>query len=144
MRSLLAFLVALAATTAALASCSDDDSKSSNAAGDGGDADGNRAAEDEPQSTQSCREECEKEHPNGRKKSAAIDTCWKDHCQAACVDQTGASGTFPDAGSCQGPVITPTPECDECTNANCCAAWDDCFADQECGALNACYIECAQ
>jgi hypothetical protein len=39
-------------------------------------------------------------------------------------------------------VTTPSSDCSQCTVDKCCNAWDACFNDTDCSALNACSIAC--
>jgi hypothetical protein len=48
----------------------------------------------------------------------------------------------PANGNCQNPVFTPNADCSQCTVDVCCDAWDGCFGDAECQALNACADAC--
>lgn len=99
-----------------------------------------------------CAEECRQAHPSGAAKDDAIDSCWEAKCDDPCFG-SGASipdGGYPDAGvgtdggMCQNDVDfePPDPTCSACTQAYCCAAWDGCFNDDDCLALNDCYNAC--
>jgi hypothetical protein len=48
----------------------------------------------------------------------------------------------PTRGSCRTDVKTPDAACSTCTAQKCCAAWDACFGDTECLALNQCSVAC--
>jgi hypothetical protein len=99
-----------------------------------------------------CRTACETAHPAAVALDRAIVACWQASCAEACLDpdagapdggdggDTGAAP--PDAGACSRPVATGNPSCDGCTTASCCRAWDGCFGDAECTALEACYRAC--
>ena len=104
------------------------------------------------QTAEECAEECRKAHPTGAAKDDAIDSCWEANCNDPCFG-TGATipdGGYPDAGvgtdggMCQNEVEfdPPDPTCSACTQAYCCAAWDGCFNDDDCLALNDCYNAC--
>jgi hypothetical protein len=102
------------------------------AAADGGPAQKDVAA---------CLAACEAKYPNSAIKAKAIDQCWADNC-AACQNMANAPLQSPINGDCQNPVYTPSEDCSQCTADACCAAWDDCFGDAECQALNACANTC--
>jgi hypothetical protein len=89
-----------------------------------------------------CISACEAKHPKGVQIGKAIDTCWSKSCPTEC-DGIGTGTTKPAAhGSCQNPVSTPSADCSQCTVDKCCAAWDACFDDADCSALNTCSIAC--
>ena len=98
-----------------------------------------------------CIELCRQDHRSAVAKDEAVVACWESRCEAPCVlgERTDA-GAMEDAGdagsgpSCTSEVITPSLACDQCTRTSCCDAWDACFQDPECAALNACYQACAE
>ncbi len=106
----------------------------------------NRAAppEEVAEAPKTCRERCTEAHPTAAAKDRAIETCWSTHCAGPCFEglSDDAEAGAPDAGSCAAPVVTVSSSCDRCTSAACCAAWDGCFQDAECSALNDCYRQC--
>jgi hypothetical protein len=104
----------------------------------------------------SCRDTCAQDHPNGVALDLAITQCWQASCAGPCIAEDAGVIARPDAGdagdagldagvspACQKPVVTDTAACDVCTKASCCQAWDACFGDAECTALNACVAACA-
>lgn len=136
----------------AIAGCSTDDTKV--AAGDSG-ADATPEATrsppppDEASTPKTCRELCEEAHPTALPKDEAVNSCWEMNCSGPCIEETttptdgGTDGDGgADAGACLSPVVTISESCDQCTILRCCAAWDGCFQDPECSALNACYQKC--
>jgi hypothetical protein len=90
-----------------------------------------------------CVAACEAKYPGGTDKSKMIDQCWADHCSAC---QTMKPGSFytPTSGACQAGVYTWSADCSQCTTDWCCWAWDMCFSDAECKALNACTVACTK
>jgi hypothetical protein len=89
-----------------------------------------------------CISACEAKHPKGALIGKGIDSCWAKSCPTEC-DGIGSGAPKPAAhGSCQNPVSTPSADCSQCTVDSCCAAWDACFDDADCSALNACSIAC--
>jgi len=67
---------------------------------------------------------------------------WSKSCSVECND-LGAGMQFPPAhGSCKNVVETPGAACSQCTVDHCCAAWDACFDNADCTALNKCSIAC--
>lgn len=90
---------------------------------------------------QQCIAACEAKYPNGAKLGQAIDACWAKSC-AACENMESGPLQTPTSGSCKNEVATPSAACSTCTAKNCCAAWDACFSNAECTALNACSIAC--
>ena len=128
--------------------CSEDEPAGPGDAGsDGSRPDANRPAPTEPDARpKTCREQCEEAHPTGLPKDEAVNSCWETHCNVPCIEQLpgdgGIDGAAPDGAACESPVVTVSVACDECTNAFCCGAWDGCFQEPECAALNACYQQC--
>lgn len=110
--------------------------------------------------TEQCVAACEAKYAAGLTKDKAIDQCWAQSCKGPCVDGTGMfdggvsdggdAGAMDDAGdggdgggaSCQNGVETGDPACNACTAAFCCGAWDGCFQDKDCAALNDCRSNC--
>lgn len=73
---------------------------------------------------------------------SAIDTCWSKSCSSECNGIGTGKNEEPDHGSCQNVVSTPAKDCSQCTVDHCCAAWDACFNDTDCTALNTCTNAC--
>jgi hypothetical protein len=93
-------------------------------------------------SVDACISACEAQHPTAAAKGRAIDQCWAQSCSTSC-DGIGTGQDFgPTKGSCQTDVKTPSAECSTCTVQHCCTAWDACFSDADCVALNACSVAC--
>lgn len=89
-----------------------------------------------------CITACETQHPKGAQIGKGIDTCWANKCSKECTG-IGAGQTKPPAnGTCNNPVATPSAACSQCTVDSCCKAWDACFDDADCSALNTCSIAC--
>lgn len=115
----------------------------------------------QPQTKSQCIAACRTKHAAGFEKDKAIDQCWAASCVPACADgplpEAGAdagddagddagldAGAPGDAGApaCKNDVATGDIDCDRCTKERCCGAWDGCFDDADCRALNACIVEC--
>lgn len=125
----------------------------SDGGGGGGDA-GGEPTRDE------CIAACESKHAAGLAKDKAIDTCWSQSCKGPCIDGNGMfDAGIPDAGDdagdaaaagdggagqCKNGVETGDDACNDCTSAFCCGAWDGCFDDQDCAALNECRSACPE
>lgn len=92
-------------------------------------------------SVETCIAACEAKYPKGAKLGQAIDACWAKSCPA-CQNMEGTDLQTPTSGSCKNEVATPSAACSTCTARSCCTAWDACFSDAECTALNACSIAC--
>lgn len=89
-----------------------------------------------------CISSCEAQHPKGAQIGKGIDQCWSNSCPTQC-NGIGAGKQKPPAhGSCKNPVTTPSADCSQCTVDKCCKAWNACFDDADCSALNACSIAC--
>jgi hypothetical protein len=89
-----------------------------------------------------CISACEAKYPKGVQLGKGIDTCWSKSCPTEC-NGIGTGAAKPAAhGSCQNPVSTPSADCSQCTVDECCTAWDACFDDADCTALNTCSIAC--
>lgn len=99
-----------------------------------------------PKDLASCVAACEAAHVSGKKLGSAIDACWTSKCSPACTDDLAVDGGVfapdTDASACQTDVKTPSAACSDCTAANCCAAWDACFSNADCIALNDCSVAC--
>jgi hypothetical protein len=118
-----------------------------------------------PLTRSQCIATCRTQHGAGFDKDKAIDKCWETFCVPACADPppgadagTDASladasddagddagdAAAPDAGApaCKNDVVTGAADCDLCTKQSCCAAWDGCFDDPDCVALNDCIQKC--
>jgi hypothetical protein len=89
-----------------------------------------------------CVAACEAKYPKGAQLGRAIDTCWQNRCDSCLAMDKGAP-VGPDYGSCKNEVYTPSSKCSTCTVKNCCTAWDACFSNAECVALNKCAIACS-
>ena len=94
-----------------------------------------------------CLVACEKAHPTGKTLGDAIDACWLEKCSPACthdmhVNNGNTYSPALDAGSCATDVKTPAQGCSNCTVQSCCGAWDACFTNGDCKALNTCAIDC--
>lgn len=92
--------------------------------------------------TAACIAACETKHPKGALIGKGIDSCWSKSCPTEC---NGIGAGAPKAaahGSCENPVSTPSADCSQCTVDKCCSAWDACFDDADCTALNECSIAC--
>ena len=153
--------IVLGATATATSGCSSDATKAA-AADSGADAPGaNRpapAGDNDASDPSTCRDRCAAAHPAAVLEDKAIDTCWRKYCQAPCIDETpdigdagavvgdggdgGNASPGADAGTCKSNLVTDTASCDQCTGTFCCTAWDGCFQDPECSALEACYQQC--
>ena len=100
-----------------------------------------------------CLAKCNTAHPNSTAKETAIDTCWMSSCQGPCIDdpptafdagEAGIPDAGPDAMPACGTGVTSgvSVDCDNCTEANCCAAWTGCFNDTDCSDLDQCIGAC--
>jgi hypothetical protein len=102
--------------------------------------------EDAGLTVEECLQACETKHAVGLAKDQAIDQCWETKCSGPCIDDTefdaGAAGGDGGAPMCKEEVLTATDSCDLCTQTYCCAAWDACFQDDDCVALNTCRNAC--
>ncbi len=94
-------------------------------------------------SVDACLASCAAQHPSGAQKNSGIDQCWSQSCSDVC-DGIGSTGAEfgPTSGSCKTDVKTPSSACSTCTVKHCCSAWDACFSDADCIALNTCSIAC--
>ncbi|MDB5212908.1 MAG: hypothetical protein JWO86_835 [Myxococcaceae bacterium] len=89
-----------------------------------------------------CISACEAQYPKGVALGDGIDQCWAKSCSTDC-NALGAGMQFPAAhGMCKNLVETPGAACSQCTVDHCCAAWDACFDNADCTALNKCSIAC--
>jgi hypothetical protein len=89
-----------------------------------------------------CIAACEAKYPKGVPIGDGIDKCWAQSCAGPC-NGLGAGMQFPPAhGQCKNVVETPGADCSQCTVDHCCAAWDACFDNADCAALNKCSIAC--
>ena len=89
-----------------------------------------------------CIAACEAQYPKGVPIGDGIDQCWAKSCSTSC-NGLGAGMQFPPAhGQCKNVVETPGADCSQCTVDHCCAAWDACFDNADCTALNKCSIAC--
>jgi hypothetical protein len=89
-----------------------------------------------------CIAACEAQYPKGVPIGDGIDQCWAKSCSTSC-NGLGAGMQFPPAhGQCKNVVETPGADCSQCTVDHCCAAWDACFDNADCAALNKCSIAC--
>lgn len=99
-----------------------------------------------PNTLAGCVAACEASHPAGLQLGQAIDACWVASCSPACTDDMVPTGEVyepkVDGGSCGHVVKTPGQACSNCTATKCCAAWDGCFGDADCVALNECALDC--
>jgi hypothetical protein len=124
-------------TTTSVPNAPDPSSSSSSSSSSGGgdtDAGGGVAA---------CLAACEAKYPAGVPKGDAIDACWKQNCYDPCNGMAPSSTQFgAQHGACKYDVKTPAAACSQCTVDKCCAAWDACFGDEDCAALNKCTIAC--
>ncbi|MDB4937848.1 MAG: hypothetical protein JWP87_4820 [Labilithrix sp.] len=91
---------------------------------------------------QTCISACEAKYPKGAQIGKGIDQCWSKSCPKECSDIGTGTVFSPKNGSCQNPVSTPSAACSQCTVNRCCSAWDACFDDTQCSALNSCSIAC--
>jgi hypothetical protein len=91
---------------------------------------------------QACVSACEAKYPKGALIGKGIDQCWAKSCPSECNDIGAGQAVGPRSGSCQNPVSTPSASCSQCTVNRCCTAWDACFNDAQCAALNTCSIAC--
>lgn len=104
-----------------------------------------------------CVDQCFKDHPSSKAKYDAVDTCWAASCKGPCVDENGmfdagAEAGTPDAGGndggnglCGTEIASGIDKaCDDCTEANCCTAWEGCYKDKDCLELNDCIGTCAE
>jgi hypothetical protein len=109
-------------------------SGSSGASGTGGSSGG--------QTFDQCISACEAKYPKGVAIGKGIDQCWAKSCSTDC-NGLGAGMQFPPAhGMCKNVVETPGAACSQCTVDHCCTAWDACFDNADCSALNQCSIAC--
>jgi hypothetical protein len=90
-----------------------------------------------------CVAACEAKYPKGAQLGKAIDTCWQNNCDA-CLAMGKGAPQGPENGSCKTDVYTPSGACSQCTVDSCCAAWDACFGNADCVALNKCSVACYQ
>lgn len=97
---------------------------------------------DASRTVQDCIDACEAKYPDGAVLGRAIDACWKQSCPVVCNGIGEGSAQGPTSGSCKTDVKTPSAACSTCTVQHCCAAWDACYTDLDCIALNACSIAC--
>jgi hypothetical protein len=89
-----------------------------------------------------CISACEAKYPKGVAIGKGIDQCWAKSCSTDC-NGLGAGMQFPPAhGTCKNVVETPGAACSQCTVDHCCTAWDACFDNADCSALNQCSIAC--
>ena len=89
-----------------------------------------------------CISACEAKYPKGVAIGKGIDECWAKSCSTDC-NGLGAGMQFPPAhGMCKNVVETPGAACSQCTVDHCCTAWDACFDNADCSALNQCSIAC--
>ncbi len=89
-----------------------------------------------------CISACETKYPQGTQIGMGIDTCWGQKCKTECNGIGAGQSKPPAMGSCKNDVRTPSAACSQCTVDKCCAAWDACFDNAQCSALNACSIAC--
>jgi hypothetical protein len=89
-----------------------------------------------------CLATCETQHPKGLALGKGIDKCWAASCATVCDGIGTGTPKPPTAGTCKNIVETPSAACSTCTVTSCCAAWDACFDDADCTALNTCSIAC--
>jgi hypothetical protein len=89
-----------------------------------------------------CISACEAKHPKGVLIGKGIDSCWSKSCPTECNGIGTGAAKPPAHGTCQNPVSTPSADCSQCTVDKCCTAWDACFDDTDCAALNACSVAC--
>ena len=89
-----------------------------------------------------CISTCESMHPNGVQLGKGIDNCWGLNCTAQCNGIGTGMTKPPTTGMCKNPVGTPAVACSQCTVDKCCGAWDACFDNPDCAALNKCSIAC--
>lgn len=94
-----------------------------------------------PETYEGCVAACEAKYPAGVLKGKKIDDCWIASCPA-CQNMPPGQLQPPANGTCQNGVATPAAACSQCTVDKCCAAWDGCFGDAECKALNTCVVAC--
>ena len=92
-------------------------------------------------STDQCIAACEAKYPKGAQLAKAIDTCWENKCDS-CLAMGKGTPTGPENGSCRTDVYTPSSACSQCTVESCCSAWDACFGNADCTALNKCTVAC--
>jgi len=88
-----------------------------------------------------CISACETKFPKGAQLGKAIDTCWTRSCNE-CDGIAVGQPKPPKNGTCKNPVSTPNANCSQCTVDECCPAWDACFDNTDCAALNTCSIAC--
>ncbi len=103
---------------------------------------GDPGASDAGTTVQDCIAACEAKYPGGANLGRAIDACWSQSCPVVCNGIGEGSSYGPTSGSCKTDVKTPSAACSTCTAQHCCAAWDACYSDDDCIALNACSIAC--
>lgn len=163
----LSFVALAAASATGFAACSSSDTTGTASTDAGSDAtrpstpksDGGGDAGGEP-TRDECIAACESKHAAGLAKDKAIDTCWSQSCKGPCIDGNGMfDAGIPDAGDdagdaaaagdggagqCKNGVETGDDACNDCTSAFCCGAWDGCFDDQDCAALNECRSACPE
>lgn len=89
-----------------------------------------------------CISACEAQHPKGAQIGKGIDACWSKSCSKDCTGIGTGQSKPPAHGTCKNPVSTPSADCSQCTVDECCNAWDACFDDADCSALNTCSIAC--
>jgi hypothetical protein len=89
-----------------------------------------------------CIAACEGKHPTGVQIGKGIDQCWARSCATPCNGIGQGQAKPPAMGNCKNPVKTPSADCSQCTVDKCCTAWDACFDNADCAALNACSIAC--
>lgn len=115
-------------------------SSSSSSSGGAGGTNTTASASGDP--VAACISACEAKHPKGAQIGKAIDTCWSKSCPTECNGIGTGAAKSPAHGSCRNPVSTPSADCSQCTVDSCCSAWDACFDDADCSALNTCSIAC--
>lgn len=89
-----------------------------------------------------CISACEAKYPAGTTLGKGIDACWAKNCSKECNNIGTGAPKGPKTGTCGHEVSTPSADCSQCTVDHCCAAWDACFGDAQCSALNTCSIAC--
>ena len=89
-----------------------------------------------------CVAACEAQHPVGTQIGKGIDACWTKSCPMQCNGIGVGQDKPPTHGTCRNPVSTPAVDCSQCTVDKCCTAWDACFDNADCAALNKCSIAC--
>ena len=88
-----------------------------------------------------CISACEARFPKGAQLGKGIDACWMRSCNE-CDGIAVGQPKPPKNGTCKNPVSTPNANCSQCTVDECCTAWDACFDNTDCAALNTCSIAC--